>query len=55
MIHVLDCLELRLDFLPSLPYRENRPLLHKKDRSLSYRKDLIEADIDILRVRFGHV
>ena len=42
-INLLDHLELCLDLQPFLPHKENRPL--------SYRKSLVKADIDILKVK----
>ena len=42
-INPLNYLELRLDLLPSLPHREDRPS--------PYRQDLVEADINVSRVK----
>ena len=42
-VNLLDHLELRLDLLPSLPHRENRPP--------PQRKSLVEANVDVPRVR----
>ena len=46
-INLLDYLELRLDFLPFLSYRKNG--------LLSYKKSLVEANIDVLKIKFGRV
>ena len=46
-INPLDHLELYLNLLTSLSYKENRPLLH--------REGLVEADIDVSRVKSDHV
>ena len=62
-VNLLDHLELRLDFLPFLSYKENRPppynksgsLLYRKYRPLPHRKNLVKADIDIPRVRSSRV
>ena len=51
-INLLDYLELRPDFLPSLSYWKNDLWLYSNGRPLLYKKDLIEADIDMPRVRF---
>ena len=42
-INSLNHLELRLDLLPSLPHNKDEPLLH--------RKDLVEANVDVQRVK----
>ena len=46
-VHPLDHLELRLDLLPSPPHREDGPPPH--------REGLVEADVDVPRVRPGRV
>ena len=54
-VNLLDYLKLYPDFLPSSLHRENRPLPDKEDKPLLYRKSLIKADVDVLRVRSDRV
>ena len=54
-INSLDHLELRLDFLPSLLHRKDKPLLYRENESPLYRKGLVKTNVDILRVRFDRV
>ena len=46
-VNPLNHLKLRLDLLPSLLYKKNRPLLHKKN--------LVKAVVDVLRIRLDRV
>ena len=46
-INLLDYLEFYLDFLLFLLYKKDGLLLHKED--------LVEANVDILRIRSSHV
>ena len=54
-IYMLDYLYLRLDLLPFLLYKKDRLLSHRENRPLSLKKDLVKADINILRVKSSRV
>ena len=54
-INLLDHLELRLDLLPSSLHREDEPSPYRKSKPPSHRGGLVEADVDIPRVKFGRV
>ena len=54
-INLLNYLELRLDFLPSSLQRKNGPPLYIENKPLLQRRDLVEVDVDVSKVRFGRV
>ena len=50
-VNPLDYLKLRLNLLPSLLHRKDRPQPHKEGESSPYIEDLVEADVDVPKVR----
>ena len=50
-VNLLDHLELRLDLLPSLLHKKDRPLSYREGGPLLYRRGLVKADVDVPRVR----
>ena len=54
-VNPLDYLELHLELLPSPLYREDGPPLHRENGPPPYKKGLVEADVDVPRVRSGRV
>ena len=54
-VNPLNHLELHLDLLSSPPHTENGPPLYRKDGPLPHKKALVEADVDVPKVRSGRV
>ena len=54
-VNLLDHLELRLDLLSSLLHRKDKSPPHRKGGPPSHTRGLVEADVDILKVRFDRV
>ena len=54
-VNPLDYLELCLDHLPSPLHKENGLFPYRKSGLLLHKKGLIEADVDVSRVRSGCV
>ena len=54
-VNPLNYLELRLDFLPSPLYRKDGLLPYKEAGLLLHKKGLVEAYVDVLKVKSGRV